>query len=152
MTNDNAAGSESPFERFQVGHLVEHISLGAGVVTGNDGQTVTVTYNEISQATQGFYNEAYFKIIPTAWFGSSLMTRASSWRAVPVDRFYNIKSNIFARRIATAAVTRVAANHNARSRAKIVGLRISRCTATLGRRVLFQEHISHQLALFIGDG
>jgi hypothetical protein len=60
MTNA-AARFQSPFERFQVGDLVEHISLGPGVVTANDGRTITVSYNG---STQGVYNDAYFKSNP----------------------------------------------------------------------------------------
>jgi hypothetical protein len=66
MTNDAAARVQSPFELFQVGDLVEHISLGPGVVTGNDGQTITMTYNGTSKITHGFYNNAYFKSNPYA--------------------------------------------------------------------------------------
>ena len=56
----------NPLERFQVGDSVEHISLGPGVVTGNDGQTITVAYNGDHKITQGFYNDAFFKSNPHA--------------------------------------------------------------------------------------
>ena len=65
MTNDTDAGpSKSPFERFQLGDSVEHIALGSGVVTGNDGQTITVTYNGADKITRGFYNDTFFKSNP----------------------------------------------------------------------------------------
>ena len=65
MTNDNAVWPcQSPFELFRVGDSVAHLSLGNGVVTSNDGQTITVAYTGTDQDTQGIYNEAYFKSNP----------------------------------------------------------------------------------------
>ena len=67
MTNDTDAGpSKSPFERFQLGDSVEHIILGSGVVTGNDGQTITVAYDGDHKIAKGFYDGAFFRSNPNS--------------------------------------------------------------------------------------
>ena len=39
--------------------------LGSGVVTGNDGQTIIVTYNGAHKITRVFYNDTFFKVTRT---------------------------------------------------------------------------------------
>ncbi len=58
-------------ERFQKGDSVAHIALGDGVVSDNNGVTVTVTYQTRSKTGaqhRGQYDALWFELNPTFLF------------------------------------------------------------------------------------
>jgi hypothetical protein len=61
-------------ERFQKGDVVAHITVGDGVVTGNDVKTVTVTYAATSKDgrhQEGCYDALWFDQHPKFLFHRS---------------------------------------------------------------------------------
>jgi hypothetical protein len=59
----------SPFERFQVGDEVAHITLGDGIVTANTGDEIQVTYSMSKSARAvATYNASWFKTNPRFLF------------------------------------------------------------------------------------